>query len=286
MTWREAIREASARMRDSGIDDHATNAKYLAAHVIGVWSPAELRERTDDEISEEQLRQYDQLIARRIANEPLQYIIGETEFYGLRFKCTPAALIPRPETEILVETAIEEAGKLLDSRDHLDVIDIGTGTGAIALAFSYHVPAAHVVAIDVSADAIALAEENKARLADARTRFMHMDVLSDEVPTLGQFDLVLSNPPYVSTSEYDLLPDDVRGHEPRIALTDESDGLIFYRRIAELAKKMLKPDGAVILELSYDGAARVSAIFEDQGFTSISSIKDLSGIDRILLAKL
>jgi release factor glutamine methyltransferase len=286
MTWRDAVREASFRMRDAGIDDHALNAKYLAAHVLGVWSLSDLRPMMEDAASDAQIQAYTVLVDRRIANEPLQYIVGETEFYGLRLKCTPAALIPRPETEILVESAIEEARSLLDKRDHLDVLDIGTGTGAIALAFSYSIPAAHVVAIDASVEAIALAEENKARLADARTRFTQMDAMSDEIRSLGKFDLILSNPPYVSTIEYDLLPADVRGHEPRMALTDEAEGLIFYKRIAELAKTMLRSDGCVIVELSYDGVIPVSRIFEEQGFTHISAIKDLSGIDRILVAKL
>ena len=285
MTWRDAVREASFTMRDAGIDDHALNAKYLAAHVLGVWNLADLRPLMEDPASDEQLHEYYALVTRRVANEPLQYIVGETEFYGLRLKCTPAALIPRPETEILVESAIEEARRLLDTRDHLDALDIGTGTGAIALAFSYSVPAAHVVAIDASREAIELAEENKAKLADARTRFVHLDAMSNKMLELGDFDLILSNPPYVSTNEYALLPADVRGHEPRMALTDEADGLIFYKRIAELARKMLRPDGAVIVELSYDGVIPVSRIFEEHGFTSISAIKDLSGIDRILIAK-
>jgi release factor glutamine methyltransferase len=286
MTWRDAIREASFRMRDAEIDDHALNAKYLAAKVVGVWSLSDLREFTEQEVKEEALDEYISLVDRRVANEPLQYVVGETEFYGLRLKCTPAALIPRPETEILVESAIDEARKLLDIREHLDVLDIGTGTGAIALAFSYHIPPAHVAAIDASAEAIALAEQNKASLADARTAFKHMDVFDDAVKELGSFDLILSNPPYVSTKEYDLLPPDVREHEPRIALTDEADGLIFYKRIAELASTMLRRDGAVIVELSYDGAIPVSQIFEELGFTRISAVKDLAGIDRILIAKL
>lgn len=286
MTWRDAIREASFRMRDAGIEDHALNAKYLAAKVVGVWTLADLREHTERPVNEEDLSTYKALVDRRIANEPLQYIIGETEFYGLRFECTPAALIPRPETEILVESAIEEARKLLEARPHLDVLDIGTGTGAIALAFSYHIPAAHVTAIDVSADAIALAEKNKARLEDARTTFKQLSVFDEALLKLGAFDLILSNPPYVSSKEYDLLPADVREHEPRVALTDEANGLLFYTRIAELARTMLRSDGAVIVELSYDGAIAVSRIFEEHGFTRISAIKDLSGIDRILIAKL
>jgi release factor glutamine methyltransferase len=114
---------------------------------------------------------------------------------------------------------------------------------------------------------------------------VHLDAMSNKMLELGDFDLILSNPPYVSTNEYALLPADVRGHEPRMALTDEADGLIFYKRIAELAGKMLRPDGAVIVELSYDGVIPVSRIFEEHGFTSVSAIKDLSGIDRILIAK-
>lgn len=285
MTWRDAVRDASFRLRDAAIDDHAINAKYLAAHVLNVWSLSDLRPLMEDAVSEEQLSVYTKLVDRRLANEPLQYIIGETEFYGLRLFCSPAALIPRPETELLVECGIEEARRLLRARDHLNVLDIGTGTGAIALAFGYSIPAAHVVAIDASTEAIELAERNKARLADARTKLEVRDVFDPSITTLGTFDLILSNPPYVSTKEYDLLPADVRGHEPRMALTDEADGLIFYQRIADLAQTMLRDDGAVIVELSYDGVIPVSRIFEERGFTRISAIKDLSGIDRILLAK-
>src|SRR5687768_12297111 len=127
MMWGDAVREASLTMREVGIEDHALNAKYLAAHALGVWSLAALRPLLENSASEQELVEYSHIVQRRIANEPLQYIIGETEFYGLRIKCSPAALIPRPETEILVESAIMEARKLLENRDHLDVLDIGTG---------------------------------------------------------------------------------------------------------------------------------------------------------------
>jgi release factor glutamine methyltransferase len=286
MTWRDAVRGAAEQLKAAEIDDHSLNARYIAAHVLGVWQQAELRPLLEQEITHDQLAQYRSLISRRLQQEPLQYIIGETEFYGLRLKCTPAALIPRPETEILVEQAIELARKMLDMKQHLDVLDIGTGTGAIALAFAYHIPASHVTAIDASLEAIELATENKNGLADARTSFKVLDAFDDSLIELGKFDLILSNPPYISTSEYAHLPQDVQGFEPRMALTDESDGFVFYRRMAQISPEMLNPNGAVVLELSYDGAARVAAIIEESGFRSISTIKDLSGIERILIAKL
>lgn len=286
MIWRDAVREAALRMKQTDVDDYSLNAKYLAAYMLGVWEQAELHPLLEQPISDEQEQQYQVLIDRRLANEPLQYIIGETEFYGLRLKCTPAALIPRPETEILVEQAIVTARERLDTHRHLDVLDIGTGTGAIALAFAYHIPEAHVVAIDASAEAIELATENKNRLADVRTTFHVLNVFDPKIEELGKFDLILSNPPYISTSEYAHLPLDVQRFEPRIALTDEGDGMKFYRRIAELSYSMLIIGGSVILELSYDGAARVAEIFDEAGFRSVSTIKDLAGIERILLAKL
>lgn len=286
MTWREVVAEATTLLRKAGVDDPALNAKYIALFVVGKWGMSELQGYLNDNVSPSDLSQFRALIERRMAGEPVQYIVGETEFYGLRLYCSPAALIPRPETELLVEQAIAEARSWLDSKPSVRILDIGTGTGAIALAVAAHVPAAHLLAIDSSAEAVELASRNLDRLADSRTRILHLDVFDPAILELGKFDLILSNPPYISTAEFELLPLEVHDFEPRIALTDEEDGLKFYRRIAELGLTMLEPTGAVVVELSFDGAARAAQLFESLGYRDLTVSSDLAGIDRILTARL
>lgn len=282
MTWEELIHQATITFNESRIEDADLNARYLASFVLGVWTPSELRPYLKQGVSPHQQAEFTAVVGRRLANEPLQYIIGETEFYGLRMYTTPSALIPRSETELLVERALEEA----KGRARLRVLDIGTGCGAIALSIAKHKPEAEVIAIDVSPEAIELALKNKERLELSNVNCRTVDVLSDAVYVIGQFDLILSNPPYISTREFEMLSEEVRDFEPRIALTDEGDGLKFYTRIAEICPQILAPGGAVILELSFDTSESVIEIFREASFTQLSLTQDLAGIERILVAKL
>jgi release factor glutamine methyltransferase len=276
MTWRELIEWAAKELDRAGVEDPAANAEYLALHTLGLWRRGDLRSRRDQPGDESA---YKALVSRRAAREPLQYIIGEWEFCGLRLSCSPAALIPRPETEGLVMEALKEIRVARPG-----VLDIGTGTGAIALAMASNLRDAKVLGIDVSADAVTLATKNRSTLGLDNVAMLQADVFSDEaVGRLGRFDIVLSNPPYVSAHDYGEIEPELL-HEPRIAITDEAQGLRFYERIIDIAPNVLEPSGRLILELGYDLGDSVSALVTKGGLEVLRIVKDFQGIDRVLVA--
>lgn len=215
---------------------------------------------------------YAKLLQRRLNGEPVAYILGEREFFGLKFKVTPATLIPRPETELLVELAfahIPPQGR---------VLDLGTGSGAIALAIAHARPDAQVTAVDASAAALEVARQNAQGLGIVNVRFMHSDwfaALADE-----RFDLIVSNPPYVATGDTHLARGDLR-FEPRTALASGADGLDDIRRIIPGANAHLVTDGWLLLEHGYDQAAAIRSLLLSGGFDRVFSETDLSGIERV-----
>lgn len=222
---------------------------------------------------------FDALIERRATGEPVQYIVGEAEFYGLPFRVTRDVLIPRPETEHLVEKVIELAAGFAAPR----IVDVGTGSGAIAVALAANLPPAAIAATDVSAAALAIARENSTRngVAD-RIRFFVGDLLA---PVAGeQFDLAVSNPPYVPEGDRDSLAVEVRGYEPAQALFAGVDGLAIYRRLISQAFAALAPGGFVVLEIGYGQQAAVRALLADAGFAQVAFAADLQGIPRVAFA--
>jgi release factor glutamine methyltransferase len=219
------------------------DAEVLLMHNIG-QSRAWLIAHADELLPEAAAASYRQLVERRFRGEPIQYITGETEFYGLPFHVTPAVLIPRPETEHLVEKAIELAARFKRPR----IVDIGTGSGAIAVALAGKLPYAAITAIDLSADALAIAQENAERNG-VRLRFLKGDLLS---PASGEpFDIIVSNPPYVPAVDRDSLAVEVREHEPALALFAGDDGLEIYRRLIPAAFSALVSGGFLALEIGY-----------------------------------
>jgi len=284
MTWRKAIEEKAILLKAGGVEEAKLQSELLAAFVLGVWNRGEVRAMNDLIVPESSLTKFNVVVARRLTGEPLQHIVGETEFFGLRMKTSPQALIPRPETEILVEQALVELSQLGLATPR--VLDIGTGSGAIALAIANSVPSASMVAIDVSQDALQLAEENRERLGLKNVEFFSLDILSESIPIrFSQFDLVVSNPPYISLTELESVESEVKDFEPHVALTDFADGLSFYRKIAELASKLLKPSGILIMELGYTSSTAVTEILQNAKFEQIRLEKDLSGILRVIVAK-
>jgi release factor glutamine methyltransferase len=255
------------------------DSETLLLHVLEnnkAWLLAHL----DDEFPEDQAARFTQLIDRRLTGEPIQYITGETEFYGLPFRVTPDVLIPRPETEHLVERAIELAAAF----DHPRIVDVGTGSGAIAVALALKLPAAQLTAIDCSTPALAVARANAERNGVAeRIRFLEGDLLA---PIAREtFDIVVSNPPYVPESDCASLSVEVRGYEPAQALFAGSDGLAIYRRLIPDAFAALVCGGFVVLEIGYGQQEEIrallaSATFEETGFTA-----DLQGIPRVTSAR-
>ena len=216
------------------------------------------------------------LIQRRFAGEPIQYINGEQEFYGLPFLLTPDVLIPRPETEHLIEKVVELAPLFSKPR----IVDVGTGSGAIAIALAHEWPSAAITAIDVSAPALEVAHRNAERIGFAdRVRFLRGDLLA---PVEAEcFDFVVSNPPYVPTADRDSLSVEVREHEPALALFAGEDGLDVYRRLIPAAFAVLEPGGFLVMEIGYRQSQAVAALMSEAGFEQIESVADLQGIPRV-----
>ena len=277
MKLQEALRHAEAQLR---LGPHAERARLdaeaLLLHVIGK-NRAWLLTHGDEEFGGCTAARYGAMLQRRQRGEPIQYVTGECEFYGLRFRVTPAVLIPRPETEHLVERAIELARGSNAAR----IVDVGTGSGAIAVAIAHGVQAACVTSIDVLAEALEVACGNAERNG-VDVRFLNGDLLE---PVLGEtFELVVSNPPYVPLSDAETLDVEVREHEPHLALFAGDDGLSVYRRLIPQAFEALVPGGHMLLEVGYGQAKAVRGLLEASGFTDVQHVDDLQRIPRVLEA--
>lgn len=282
MLWYEAIRDASRSLHDEGVDDAELNAELLAAHLKGEWKRSDMVRYMQDPLTPEEEVEYEHLINRRRAHQPLQYITGETEFFGLRLYCSPAALIPRPDTEVLVEVTLEEIASL--PKEDVRILDIGTGSGAIILALASRLVQSECMGIDISEDALALAKRNKERLGLTNVSFVNKSIFDDI--EMGVFDVIVSNPPYISTDEMRLLGKEVIDHEPRIALTDEADGLSFYKEIINKASgSLLKQGGLLLFEVGYDASCHVASFMKNAGLEDVKLINDLSGIGRVICGR-
>jgi release factor glutamine methyltransferase len=226
------------------------------------------------ELSENETAVYEAMLQRRQAGEPVAHILGEREFFGLSFKVTPSTLIPRPETELLVELALQH----LPSGHACRVLDLGTGSGAIALAIAHSRPDVEVVGVDASPAALEVARENAQRLGLRNANFVQSDWFS---ALAGQrFDLIVSNPPYIAAGDEHLSQGDVR-FEPLSALASGADGLDDIRRIVAQAQGYLERDGWLLLEHGYDQAPRVREILLQGDYVRIFSARDLAGIERV-----
>ena len=253
------------------------NAELLLTHTLKK-SRAWLVAHAEEELSGEQDANYTALVSLRRKGEPIQYITGETEFYGLPFRVTPEVLIPRPETEHLVEKVIELAARFQQPR----IVDVGTGSGAIAVALAHECFFAVMTAIDISSRALAIAEEN-AKRSGASIRFLEGDLLA---PVAGEcFEIVVSNPPYVPSGDRATLSVEVREHEPALALFAGDDGLDVYRRLIPAAFVALIPGGYVALEIGYGQSKAITELLARSGFEQIEFVPDLQGIPRVACAR-
>lgn len=224
------------------------------------------------------------VLKRRIRGEPLQYILGKTEFMGLEFKVTPHVFIPRPETEILVETAIKIGYRLWVIGHRLKILDIGTGCGNIAISMARNLLYCEMDAIDISDNALKVALSN-AKLNNAKVNFIQSDLLNTYNLQPNTYDLIVSNPPYIPTVEIEALQPEVK-YEPHMALDGGKDGLDFYRRIINKAPRYLRKDGFLIMEMGFNQKDAIKNIFQKTGyFEIIELIKDYNNIDRIIIAK-
>lgn len=258
--------------------------QMLMQQVLGV-SRAYLLAHPEQVMDEAQISAYRALLQRRMEGEPLAHILGEREFFGLNFKVTPATLIPRPDTELLVELALQRIPPPLPAPIYREggarafsVLDLGTGTGAIALSIAHTRPEAEVTAVDASQKALEIAQKNASLLNTANVRLLQSDWFS---ALQGErFDLIVSNPPYIAEADAHLAQGDLR-FEPRSSLASGTDGLDDIRHIIAHAKNHLNAGGWLLLEHGYDQAAQVRTLFDASGYTGIFSAPDLSGIERV-----
>jgi len=280
MTVREAIGWAAAQLSESPrlrADAHR-DAAFLLLHTLGM-SRAELLANPDNVVSSDQLTRFEGLVARRMTHEPVQYITGEQEFFGLPLRVTPAVLIPRPETEHLVEAALAE----VDCSASLSIVDIGTGSGAIAIALADRLPSARIIATDISPAALELAAENAVRNRVAeRIRFVESDLLG-AIASDAPFDLIVSNPPYVAFADGIDLHPQVRDFEPATALFATGNGLDTYRRLIPQADAALKVDGLLAVEIGKGQHTAVAELLS--GWRSVRFVLDLQQIPRVALAR-
>jgi release factor glutamine methyltransferase len=292
---RAALREGIARLRAAHVPSHTLATELLLLHALGrdrTW----LYTHPEAPLDLADAEKYFALIERRAAGEPTQYLTGKQEFWGLEFEVTPAVLIPRPETEHLMEVALARLGPRgfilhLNSglpREKLRVADVGTGSGCLAVALAGELPHAEVFAMDISGAALEVARRNATRhhVAD-RIHFLQADLLEALKQEAQSFDLIVSNPPYVARKDAPQLQREVRDHEPQAALFGGPSGVEIYARLIEEAGKLLRPGGSLVLELGYNSAEHVRAILKEQKcWTNVTFTNDLAGIPRVTAADL
>ncbi len=275
-TAAEAIVSAVRRLAQSGIAEARAEATALVRAATGA-SRETLLSHPEAPLSPHEMKRFESLVARRAMREPLPYITGETEFYSLRFRVTPSAIVPRPETEILAEAAIRRAG----ARGARSAIDVGTGAGGLPVAMVRDLPGLRVVATDISLDALLLARENCRRhqVADS-VALLCADLLA---AVRDPADFIVANLPYVGSDEFPDLQPEVRDFEPRIALDGGSDGLAHIRRLSAQLRCHLSPGGFAALEVGAGQAAEVAKLLVAGGLDDIEMIRDYSGVERVVV---
>ena len=274
-TAAQAMVAATARLRAAGVEDPARDARLLLAHAARIEA-SRVTLIAPEELSPDIAERYDQLISLRAIRIPVSHLLGEREFYGRRFRVSRDVLDPRPETEVLIEAALSEP---FDR-----VLDLGVGSGCILITLLAERRSATGVGVDLSEAACLQASANAVQhQVQARIDVWHSDWFG---AVDGMFDLIVSNPPYISLSEMEELSPEVREHEPRLALTDEGDGLDAYRRIASSASDFLSRGGRLLVEIGPTQANYVSALFDAAGLAEIRVISDLDGRDRVIVARM
>jgi release factor glutamine methyltransferase len=277
----DKLREAKEIFSDAGIENPERDAEVLLSHCLGIERVILYRDNPG--ISDEMNAQIDALLKRRTGREPLQYILGYTEFYGLKIKVGTGVLIPRPETELLAEEAIKTISKCKFQNANFKILDLCTGSGCIALALAKAFPDAQVYGTDMSADALGYAGENAELNNIKNITFLKGD-LFNPVKDM-QFDRIVSNPPYIRKDDMKLLQPEIRDWEPVAALDGGEDGLDYYRKIISGAGDYLKENGFLMLEIGMGQSESIREMAEDEGFADIHILKDYAGIERIVKAQ-
>lgn len=272
MRYREVYDIGKAALAAASVPGAETDARLLLEFVCAADRNT-LLAHGDREVTKEQEERYRELVAKRSLRIPLQYLIGEQDFMGLRFTVNRHVLIPRQDTEILVEEALRYL------HDGMRVLDMCTGSGCILISLLHYSNNCEGVGADISGEALKVAEENAGKLLGNRSfRFVQSD-LFDKVE--GMFDMIISNPPYIRSDVIDTLMPEVREHEPRLSLDGGGDGLLFYRQILEACPRYLKKGGMLFFEIGYDQGEAVSRMMEQAGFLETKVVKDYGGMDRV-----
>ena len=269
------LADGAKMLTQAGIDEAELDARYILEYITGLNS-AQYFIHSEDIIEKNKAEEFFRLIERRSKRIPLSYVIGTRDFFGLTFKVDENVLIPEQETELLVEEVMKHSeGK--------SVLDMCTGSGCIAISIALFGKPSKVAASDISEKALEVARENAKSLKAGEISFIQGDMFEN---VTDKFDIIVSNPPYIETGEIDELMPEVRDYIPRLALDGDIDGLKFYRIISKEAVKKLNKNGRIFYEIGYNQSRAVASILLENGFTDVKIMKDYSGLDRIVMAKL
>jgi release factor glutamine methyltransferase len=280
-TCLEILNQAVEKLRLAGIDRPRTNAELLLGAVLNK-NKVDLYLDKNRILTPDEIEKFNQYMKERISHRPVQYIIGMVEFFGLEFKVDERVLIPRPETETLVEMVIQQ----LVNKENPKIIDLGTGSGAIAISLAKNLNSPSIYATDVSKDALDVAKENAIKnRVENQIEFLCGDLFEPlkNKNLEGQIDCVVSNPPYVRKDEFESLPREIKDYEPTVALESEKDGLFFHKKLIENSSNFLKRGGLLALETAFSQAGKVADLIrQSDNYNDIEIIKDLGGIDRVV----
>ncbi len=277
--WRiiDLIHWAESYFKDKGFENPRGEIEWLLRSVLDC-SRMDVYLRFEEPLSRTQLDTLRSFVKRRLEKEPLQYITGSCDFYGRDFLVNKHVLIPRPETERLIDIALKKLKGIASPI----ILDVGTGSGCIAITLGLEILESSVLGVDVSEEALTVANHNKEKKSAKNVSFQSLDILA-EIPS-GPIDLIVSNPPYIPKNEMEGLMKDVIDFEPTVALTDEKDGLTFYERFADVGKSLVKKGGFLILEVGLgDHPQKAKSIFDEAGYAQTELIKDFNGDDRVLV---
>jgi release factor glutamine methyltransferase len=278
ITVLETINLSTDYLNKKGIQSPRINSELLLAYVLNC-KRLQLYLSFDRPLTQSELDSYRDLIKRRSRFEPLQYIIGIVEFYKLEFKVSPAVLIPRPETEILVETIIKNCS----DKNKMSILDIGCGSGILGISLAVNLNNVSVYCSDISNSAINISKENaRKHNVYSKIKFVNHDILSEEINFVSEIDIIVSNPPYISKNDFNSLQNEIKYFEPRYALTDESDGYSFFKKISSNGKEKLKTGGKLFFEIGEGQCSIVKNILLQNSFSEIKIVKDYQNIDRVI----
>ena len=277
--WRliDILNWGETYFRDKNFDNPRTEIELLLQHLIGC-KKIDLYLQFEKIVKPKELITLRSWVKRRINREPIQYITRSSEFYGRKFIVDQNVLIPRPETEILIDVSVE----ILSKKNSPTIIDIGTGSGCIGITLALEIPSSNIIAIDISDSALSIAKKNADMYSIRNIEFLKLDILNQDIIHIA--DMLISNPPYISKEEIPDLMEDVKDFEPMIALTDKSDGLDFYRKFSDIMPHVIKKNGTAILEVGRgDHPDRVKEIFSKSGYNNIDMVKDLNKDKRVFI---